>query len=66
MVGGGHHPARLPDAAATDEGAHDRRVYRTDWRNPCPGVPIQSWRVVVERPGVDVIVVAALARTEKR
>lgn len=59
-------PLASPDAAATDEGAHDRRVYRTDWRNPRPGVPIQSWRVVVERPGVDVIVVAALARTEKR
>lgn len=49
-------PLASPAALATDPSARDRRLYRSDWTNPRPGVGIVAWRVVVERPGVAVVV----------
>lgn len=64
-------PLASPAAAATAPAGsalpppRDRRLYRTDWRNPRPGVPVAAWRVEVDRPGVAVIVGGGLVRSER-
>jgi hypothetical protein len=50
-------------AATTDGAARDHRLYRRDLANPHPDRPLQSVSLVVDRPGVRVLVLGAAQRT---